>query len=255
MSEFNRNNLVKALKYLYDSEVYGYVHEGYGHSPYVSVDAINNFNVLLVQAQQLEPTIPGITFEKPKQDRWVRVCHVELLNAIKAVLEYLAPDYITELRDFELERKHYKENWGNRANTREVNKYNTDISYDIFLSYTAGDAHVARELRDEFESAGFKCFMAEKDVKVGEDWNNDIRKSIMHSKSVVLLITPRSINKHWPLMETGAAWALGKKIIPAIINVDIDKLPDPVKRYQARFIETMQQRKELIKQLSDDSSI
>jgi hypothetical protein len=50
-------------------------------------------------------------------------------------------------------------------------------------------------------------------------------------------------------METGAAWALGKPLIPALVHIAIDQLPDPVRRYQARVIETTAQRQSLVDKL------
>lgn len=137
----------------------------------------------------------------------------------------------------------------NEKKKRQPNKSIKSFKHDIFLSYTAGDSHIAKELSDELKLAGLRCFMAEKDLKVGSDWNEDIRNSLRSAHRIVLLITPRSLRKHWPLMETGAAWALGKDIVPALINVEIDELPDPVQRFHARTIETMKQRKELIAEL------
>jgi hypothetical protein len=50
-------------------------------------------------------------------------------------------------------------------------------------------------------------------------------------------------------MEIGAAWALGKSLIPALVQVDPCDLPDPIRRYQARVIETTAQRKALVKEI------
>jgi hypothetical protein len=40
------------------------------------------------------------------------------------------------------------------------------------------------------------------------------------------------------MCEAGALWALGKPMVPAIMYVEIDDMPEPIKKYQATRIET-----------------
>ena len=126
----------------------------------------------------------------------------------------------------------------------------TDNSYDVFLSYASGDNDVAIELKNAFERKGMRCFMAEKDISVAFQWEVSIRDTLATSRWVLLLLTPRSITRPWILIESGAAWALGKDIIPALVHVSPEDLIDPIRRYQARVIETTSQRNKLIKELS-----
>jgi len=84
--------------------------------------------------------------------------------------------------------------------------------FDVFISYATGDSAIANELRDDLEQNGLKCFMAEKDIQVAAEWQNSIRGALHGSKRVLVLLTPRSVNRPWVLMETGAAWALRKPL-------------------------------------------
>src|SRR6266446_5230140 len=111
-------------------------------------------------------------------------------------------------------------------------------TFDVFISYAAGDSQIANELRNDLETKGLKCFMAEKDIAVAAEWQDSIRAALRGSKRVLVLVTPRSINRAWVLMETGAAWALGKPLIPALSHVAPADLLDPIRRHQARVIET-----------------
>jgi hypothetical protein len=122
--------------------------------------------------------------------------------------------------------------------------------FDVFISYAAGDSAVADELRSDLEKSGLKCFMAEKDILVAAEWQDSIRAALIGSKRVLVLLTPRSINRPWVLMETGAAWALGKPLIPALSHVAANDLLDPIRRHQARVIETTAQRLALVNELS-----
>jgi len=124
------------------------------------------------------------------------------------------------------------------------------VKFDVFLSYAAGDSAIANELRDDLQSRGLSCFMAEKDIEVATEWQDSIRAALLGSKRILVLLTPRSITRPWVLMETGAAWALGKALIPALSQVDSSNLLDPIRRYQARVIETTAQRRALVNELA-----
>jgi hypothetical protein len=121
--------------------------------------------------------------------------------------------------------------------------------FDVFISYAAGDSAIADELRNDLEKGGLKCFMAEKDIQVAAEWQDSIRAALIGSKRMLVLLTPRSIKRPWVLMETGAAWALGKALIPALSQVEANDLIDPIRRYQARKIETTAQRLALVNEL------
>lgn len=125
--------------------------------------------------------------------------------------------------------------------------------YDVFLSYADGDRDVAAELKEALESEGLRCFVAEKDIRAATVWENEIRAALLGSKRILLLLTPRSVNRSWVLVETGAAWALKKELIPALVQIYPDDLVDPIRKYQARVIETSAQRKNLAKELADTS--
>jgi hypothetical protein len=122
-------------------------------------------------------------------------------------------------------------------------------SYDLFLSYAAADTATASELRADLERQNVKCFMAEKDIAVAAEWQDAIRNALLGANRILILITPRSLNRPWVFMEIGAAWALGKTLIPVLIQVNPTDLPDPIRRYQARVIETTAQRKALIREI------
>jgi|GEM_PF-1834270 len=124
------------------------------------------------------------------------------------------------------------------------------LEFDVFISYAAGDSAIANELRDDLKSKGLKCFMAEKDIQVATEWQDSIREALLGSKRILVLLTPLSINRPWVLMETGAAWALDKALIPAISHVAASELLDPIRRYQGRVIETTAQRQALVNELA-----
>jgi TIR domain len=69
----------------------------------------------------------------------------------------------------------------------DANKFDTWLdtvvplarSFDVFISYAAGDSAIAAELRNDLEKNGLKCFMAEKDVQVATQWQDAIRMALI----------------------------------------------------------------------------
>lgn len=123
--------------------------------------------------------------------------------------------------------------------------------YDFFISYAAGDAHIAADIKVALERSGLRCFMAAKSIKVATRWEEEIASAIRASSRLILLLTPRSVRRPWVLMEAGAAWVLGKELIPVLNQVRPHRLLEPIRSYQARVVETPSQLDDLLKELRE----
>ena len=128
------------------------------------------------------------------------------------------------------------------------------MQYGIFISYASEDATLAAELKIAFEQRGVRCFMAAENLIGGTRWEPAIRKALMASQRVLLLLTTRSKDRRWVLLEVGAAWALGIDIVPALVQVSPSELEDPIRQHQARIIETSAQRDKLVEDLASPST-
>lgn len=122
-------------------------------------------------------------------------------------------------------------------------------TYDIFLSYSHRDEHIAQELVARLQSSGLNCFLAAKDIAPGDNWKAEIRHAIRCSDKVLLLVTPRSKGSVWVTLETGAAWMDEKQLIPLTQFVEPKELGDIPNEYQIHAIETEKQKVELVNHL------
>lgn len=120
---------------------------------------------------------------------------------------------------------------------------------NIFLSYSHLDAEIATELVSRLADAGLSCFVAERDITATQQWEPRIRDEIRAAQCVLILLTPRSKQSTWVAIEAGAAWVLETDIIPATMFVDINELVEPIKKYQAKPVETNAQITTLIQEL------
>lgn len=109
---------------------------------------------------------------------------------------------------------------------------NCKYAYTVFLSYSSGDAAAAREVHDKITGAGHPVFMAEKAIQPGDDFAEEIRLALVGSREVWVLVSPSSAASEWVMTEWGAAWALGKKIIPILHRCAPEDLPGRLARLQ-----------------------
>ena len=130
----------------------------------------------------------------------------------------------------------------------------TKYEYDIFLSYSHHDSHIAHELEAKISAKGFQCFMAEKSLQGGDEWLKKIHYGIINSQRVIILITPRSVNSSWIHLETGAAWIEGKDIIPLLQFVETSDLTEITRGKQAIRIETEAEKIKFISSLTRDEN-
>ena len=122
--------------------------------------------------------------------------------------------------------------------------------WDVFLSYSQKDSGVATELYNALQEKGLSCFFAEMSLGGGDVWEPKIRDGLKEATVVVLLLTPNSVSSAWVMCEAGASWALEKRLIPATMYVDAEKLPEPIKKNQALPIDTIKNRKELVRRVA-----
>ncbi len=105
--------------------------------------------------------------------------------------------------------------------------------FDIFISYGHDDADTAACLASRLDDEGFRCFLAEKDIRPGDQWEPRIRDALIASERILVLITPNSKDSKWVNAEAGAAWALDKPLIPALMFVKPDEVIELISKHQA----------------------
>ncbi|HEV2202766.1 MAG TPA: toll/interleukin-1 receptor domain-containing protein [Bryobacteraceae bacterium] len=102
----------------------------------------------------------------------------------------------------------------------------------VFLSHSYADTVLARKIRNLLhERLGLKMDLHE-DLSFGETWLSKLRKEIEACDTFVPLITPESTSDNWLLQETGAAWGLGKPIVPIVTRRDtLSQFPIAIERH------------------------
>jgi hypothetical protein len=105
----------------------------------------------------------------------------------------------------------------------------------VFLSHSARDRWIAGQMMAAMEGChpDVVVFLDERDIGPGDSIPDEIREAIARCDEMVVLLTARSIHRTWVLAEIGAAWALEKKIVAVLYDVEPDKMPDVIKLRKA----------------------
>ena len=103
--------------------------------------------------------------------------------------------------------------------------------YQVFVSHATADKWLAKTICEKIETTGATTFRDDRDINGGDDIPEEIRRQIKNSKEMVVILTPDSVDRHWVLLEVGAAWgwSLKTRIIPVLCHVSIDPVPDMIK--------------------------
>jgi hypothetical protein len=114
---------------------------------------------------------------------------------------------------------------------------------DIFISHIHEEEKVADELlkflRSELDRST-EVFLSSDSWQVyaGEIWLDRIREELTAAKVVVLMLSPKSVERPWVNFEAGAGWLTNKVIIPVCYGgLGKSSLPKPYSNIQALDLE------------------
>ncbi|MGB2865008.1 MAG: toll/interleukin-1 receptor domain-containing protein [Sedimentisphaerales bacterium] len=107
--------------------------------------------------------------------------------------------------------------------------------YQVFVSHATADKWLACVICEKIEATGAATFRDDRDIDGGDDIPEEIRREIKHSKEMVVILSPQSVDRQWVLLEVGVAWGWSKKmrIVPILHHVNVDPIPDIIKAKKA----------------------
>lgn len=109
--------------------------------------------------------------------------------------------------------------------------------YLVFISHSNKDrwiaGQIAKIIEEKGQEYGLRVFLDEKDIESGDSIPESIRKNIQACDEFIVLLSRYSVDRPWVLIEIGAAWVLGKRIIAIIDKVTPEEMPDAITPYKA----------------------
>jgi len=88
----------------------------------------------------------------------------------------------------------------------------------IFISYAREDRAHAQKLLAALVETGVEGWMDATDIASGAAVSKAVRSAIERSGAIVVLLSPKSLHNKWVNFEVGAGLALGRPIIPIIVE-------------------------------------
>jgi len=121
--------------------------------------------------------------------------------------------------------------------SKKAKKNKTKKDYLVFISHSAEDRWIARQMAKLIEAKGRKygvrAFLDEKDIEGGQSIAEVIFKNLKECDEFVVLLSPDSINRPWVLVEIGGALLLDKFIVAIIHKVTPKKMPEVAIQFKA----------------------
>jgi hypothetical protein len=84
----------------------------------------------------------------------------------------------------------------------------------VFVSHSARDTWVARQIAREIGECGAEPFLDEAEIGAGEDFEAEILEFLDNADELVVLMTPWALERPYVWAELGAAWI---RRIPIVI--------------------------------------
>lgn len=124
-----------------------------------------------------------------------------------------------------------------------------DGSYLVFVGHATADKWIAKALCERIEAVGAKSFRDDRDIDGGDDIPDQIRRQIIRSNEMVVLLTPESVDRPWVLLEVGAAWGRRQRarIVAVLCHVEVDTIPDIIGSKKAVSINSFDEYLEQLK--------
>jgi len=118
-----------------------------------------------------------------------------------------------------------------------------DGRYLVFVSHATADKWIAKTLCEKVEATGAKTFRDDRDINGGDDIPEVIRRQIVRSDEMIVLLTPESVDRPWVHLEVGAAWGRRQKarIIAVLCHVEVDTIPSIIRSKKAVPINELDQ--------------
>jgi len=92
-----------------------------------------------------------------------------------------------------------------------------------FISYSAQDKVFAKQIHNDLQDIGIRCWLDSKDLKIGDDIALQIERAIQLTDKVLLILSKASVNSAWVRREIDVALRKelqGKKTILFPIRID-----------------------------------
>lgn len=98
--------------------------------------------------------------------------------------------------------------------------------YDVFVSYSHKDEAAGLAVAEQLRQCQMRVFLSSSALAAGDDFSNQIKAALRDAAELWILASPRSLASEWVMTEWGAAWAMGKRVVPVLVDCTPADLPE-----------------------------
>lgn len=92
----------------------------------------------------------------------------------------------------------------------------------LFVSHASSDIDVAQEIVAICEERGIATWLAERDIRVGENYAAQIYNAVVASSHILVLMSPESVASHHVRREVNVAIDNGVAVLPLVVSQSTD---------------------------------
>lgn len=100
----------------------------------------------------------------------------------------------------------------------------------VFLSYSRNDSDFVLKLAGSLREKGVDIWLDQTDIPVGNRWDVEIEKALENCNTILVVLSPDSVNSQNVLDEVSYALEEGKRIIPVLYKKSA--IPFRLRRFQ-----------------------
>jgi len=112
------------------------------------------------------------------------------------------------------------------------------MSYRVYISHSATDSELAKDLARRLEEVGVKTHAFINMTETNEsasNWRKMIRMYMLSSDEVIVLLTDNSADSPWLRYEMGVADSLDKRLTPVIVNEGVEQRVPMVGKHFVKY--------------------
>jgi hypothetical protein len=94
----------------------------------------------------------------------------------------------------------------------------------VFVSHHGKDTWIAKQIARVVEERGASVYLAETDVQLGPDFEEQLRDALNRASELVVLLTPWALTQLYVWAELGVAWGRRIPIVGLLLGIEVREL-------------------------------
>lgn len=144
-----------------------------------------------------------------------RFCEMKQWDFLPMFEHFSAQEAISKILNEQICERLTVDNYMSQHSTENI----PDTDKDIFISYSRTDSEIVRQIYDQLEKSGYKCWLDVDGMFIGVSYKKVIVDAIKQSKILLFMSSQNSNKSRNVVSEVSIAVEYGKKIMPVRLDM------------------------------------